>query len=281
MPRQVARSLLAAVIAAVLALSSAPPAGAATGGGVNDWSCRPSAQHPRPVVLLHGLSTNAEQNWAIHGPRIAQAGYCTFALTYSANVLGQGGQAPVVESAIEIEAFIDRVLTATGADRVDLVGHSLGAFLALYVTKVGGYAAKVDRVVGLAPPTHGTTLFGALTLATAVGVREVLDLGLGVVCVACVDLLAGGPAVTALEAGPIAQPGVTYTLIASRFDAVVTPSSRGFVLEPGVRNYYVQDRCPLDPVGHFGMGFDPGITSMILNGLDPTAPVRCGLGPPV
>ncbi|HEX7717443.1 MAG TPA: hypothetical protein VF416_09160, partial [Marmoricola sp.] len=70
MPRQVARSLLAAVIMAVLVLSSAP-AGAAT-GGVNDWSCRPSAQHRRPVVLLHGLSTNAEQNWAIHGPRIVQ-----------------------------------------------------------------------------------------------------------------------------------------------------------------------------------------------------------------
>jgi len=48
-----------------------------------------------------------------------------------------------------------------------------------------------------------------------------------------------------------------------------------------VRNYYIQDRCPLDPVGHFGIGFDLGTTSLILNGLDPSVPITCGIGPPV
>jgi triacylglycerol esterase/lipase EstA (alpha/beta hydrolase family) len=233
------------------------------------------------VVLLHGLSTNAEQNWALHGPAIAKAGYCVFSLTYGANLLGMGGNAPVDASAQEIGSFIDRVLAATGGDQVDLVGHSLGGFLSLYVTKVTGYAPKVGRVVALAPPTHGTTLLGAVALTRALGLRTTVDTALGVACVACIDLLEGGPAEVRLGEGLITQPGVDYTVIASKLDLIVTPSQRSFIHEPGVRNYYVQDRCPLDPVGHFGFGFDSGITSMILNGLDPSVPVKCGFGPPV
>ncbi|MDQ4055292.1 MAG: alpha/beta fold hydrolase [Actinomycetota bacterium] len=249
--------------------------------GLNDWACRPSAAHPRPVVLLHGLGSNAEQHWALHGSAVASAGYCVFALTYGANRLGMGGDGRVDALAKEIAAFVDRVLRATHSRKVDLVGHSLGGFMSLYVTKVSGYAAKVGRVVAMAPPTHGTTLLGALGLAGALGVRPATDAALRAACPACADLVEGGPAVVRLGDGPITQRGVRYTIIASRYDLVVTPSSRGFIRERRVRNYHVQDRCPLDPVGHFGFGMDTGATSMILNGLDPTVPVRCGFGPPV
>ena len=62
---------------------------------------------------------------------------------------------------------------------------------------------------------------------------------------------------------------------------MVTPTrTTAFVNEPGVRNYFVQDKCPLDPVGHVGIAIDTGVTSMILNGLDPAAPIRCSFGPP-
>lgn len=279
--RSLATAALALVTAVGLLSTPATAAGPPPSSGLNDWTCRPSAAHPRPVVLLHGLSTNADQNWALHGPAIAKAGYCVFSLTYGANSAGMGGNAPVDALAREITPFIDEVLTATGSQEVDLVGHSLGGFLSLYVTKVSGFAAKIGRVVAMASPTHGTTLLGAVGLATALGARPPVDAALGVACVACVDLLEGGPAQVRLADGPIAQPGVSYTIIASRYDAVVTPPSRSFIQEPGVRNYYVQDRCPLDPVGHFGMGMDFGVTSVILNGLDPSVPVRCGIGPPI
>ena len=281
MPAARTRASLVLAVLALLAAFVSPAEAAPPSSGVNDWTCRPSAQHPRPVVLLHGLGTNAEQNWAIHGPGIAKAGYCVFSLTYGATPVGMGGNATVEASAQEIAAFVDRVLAATGSERVDLVGHSLGGFLSLYVTKVTGSAPKVGRVVAMAPPTHGTTLLGAVALTKALGLRSVTDVLLGIACIACVDLLEGGPAEVRLGQGPIAQPGVSYTIIASRLDLIVTPSSRSFVREPGVRNYYVQDRCPLDPVGHFGFGFDGGVTSMILNGLDPSVPIRCGFGPPI
>ncbi len=63
------------VIAAALHPGSAPP-------GSNDWSCKPSAAHPQPVVLVHGLLANMTDNWQTMSPLLANNGYCVFALTY-------------------------------------------------------------------------------------------------------------------------------------------------------------------------------------------------------
>jgi len=283
---RVALRLVAAALLLGSGLAVAAPAQAAPSSGLNDWSCRPSAAHPRPVVLLHGLSSSKEANWAFHGPAVAAAGYCVFSLTYGVNetsqIWGGGGFDQIDESAREIGAFVDDVLAATGAAKADLVGHSEGAFQTLYVTKVTGYAAKVGRVVALAPPTHGTSFAGIVTLGQVLGGQALVNAFTdGARCFACTDLVTGGPAIARLTDGPIAQAGVHYTIVGTRWDAVVTPTSTSFVREPGVVNYYIQDKCPLDPVGHVGIAVDNGVTSMILNGLDASAPVRCGFGPPV
>ena len=273
------RLFLGAAVTA-LAVSPLAPAEAAS-SGINDFSCQPSAAHPEPVVLLHGLSANKDANWSFHGPQIAAAGYCVFSLTYGEQYPGSGGWVPIAESAQEIGAFIDQVLASTGAAKVSLVGHSEGAFHSLYVPKVAGYAPKVGRVVALAPPTHGTTAGGLVTLGQTLGGQELVNLLTdGFACRACTDIIKGGPAVAALTDGPIAQAGVKYTIVSSKYDAVVTPVSTGFVNEPGVTNYYVQDKCPFDPVGHVGIAVDWGVTSMILNGLDPTHRISCGFGAP-
>jgi pimeloyl-ACP methyl ester carboxylesterase len=283
----VTRTRLVTLALALCALFTvAPPAEAAASSGVNDWSCQPSAAHPRPVVLLHGLGSNKDQNWVFHGPAIAKAGYCVFSVTYGVNETSQwwgaGGFDPVAESAQEIAGFIDEVLAATGASQVDLVGHSEGAFQSLYVPKYTA-AGKVARVVALAPPTHGTTVAGIVTLGQLLGGQALVAAFTDAArCFACTDLVHGGPGIAALNDGPIAQPGVHYTVIASKWDYVVTPTRTTTIVdEPGVDNYFVQDKCPLDPVGHVGIAVDPGITTMILNGLDPTVRIRCGFGPPV
>src|SRR6478752_10160199 len=73
------------VIAAALHPGTPPP-------GSNDWSCRPTAAHPRPVVLVHGLLANMTDNWQTMSPLLANNGYCVFALTY-----GNRGTAPLDE----------------------------------------------------------------------------------------------------------------------------------------------------------------------------------------
>jgi hypothetical protein len=46
-----------------------------------------------------------------------------------------------------------------------------------------------------------------------------------------------------------------------------------------VTNKFVRDVCPLDPVGHVGLAFDPTVA----NALDPAHVSQgvCGFGPPL
>jgi pimeloyl-ACP methyl ester carboxylesterase len=205
---------------------------------------------------------------------VAARGYCTFAPTYGAwdAFPGVGGLRPIAESAAQIKAYVQQVLAWTGAQQVDLVGHSEGGFQSLYVTKTQGIADRIATVVAIAPPTHGTTFAGLYNLAYLFGQpeRDAVDQALRAFgCPACSELGVGGAAEATLTAGPIAQPGVAYTVITSRYDELVTPTDTAFVREAGVRNRYVQDLCPFDPVGHIGEAYDLNVWRMVENALDP------------
>jgi len=276
---------LAAITVGGLSLLSGGSASAAPSSGFNDWSCRPSAAHPRPVVLLHGLGGNGPGHFSFLGPHLAGAGYCAFAPTYgqATPFIPVGGTVSINQSAPEIAQFVAKVRSMTGASKVDLIGHSEGAFQALWGPKFQGYASTVSTVVALAPPTHGTTFGGLVSFGDFLGLRPLVDIVLNTFgCQFCDEAITNGSAVKKLTTGPIAQPGIAYTILASRADALVTPTETSFVREPGVTNAYIQDTCPADPVGHIGMAFDTGIATMITNALDPShaVTVTCGFGPP-
>lgn len=275
----------AATIIATLALGAA--AAQAAPGGVNDPACRPSAAHPNPVVFLHGLGATRDEDINYLQADVASNGYCTFAETYGspAGFPYVGGLRPVADSAQEITADIERVLTQTGAAKADLVGHSEGAFQSLYVTKTQGISDRIGRVVAIAPPTHGTSFAGLYRLAYLFGQaeRDLVGQALaGFGCPACSDLGTGGSAVATLTDGPIAQPGVDYTILTSRYDELVTPTETSFVREPGVKNAYVQDTCRFDPVGHLGEAYDLNVWRLVENALDPAHAKRftCSFGSP-
>lgn len=282
--RRTAAVLLAAVL--LTGALTAAPASAVTTSGFDDWTCKPSAAHPNPLVLLHGLGGNGPGNYSYLGPFLAAKGYCAFTLTYgqATPAIPVGGTVSITQSSKEIASFVQRVRTATGAAKVDIVGHSEGGFQSIYGPKVLGYADQVGKVIALAPPTHGTTFGGLVSVGDYLGLGPLVDQVLRQFgCPACDELIVGGAAVEKLTAGPIAQPGVKYTVIASRFDALVTPHETSFIREPGVRNEYVQDTCPLDPVGHVGLAFDPTVAQLVANALNPTHATRviCAFGPPL
>ena len=236
--------------------------------GANDWSCKPSSAHPRPVVLVHGTFANGSVNWLTMAPALAANGYCVFALTYGAQpgVPVLRAIAPVADSAQQLSTFVDGVLAATGTGQVDIVGHSQGGMMPRYYMKFDGGAAKVHTLVALAPSNHGTTLDGLTTLAQSYpGAVAVV----GSLCPACTDQITGSAALTQLNAGGDTLPGVTYWVIATRYDEVVTPYQSQFLSGPNVHNVLVQDLCPANAPDHVLMATDPVVEHEVRHALDP------------
>lgn len=240
--------------------------------------------------MLHGILANAYTGINALYDFLGTQGFCTFSATYGAFLPGVlpidfGGVTSISQSSAEVAAFILQVLASTGASQVDIVGHSEGAFMALYVPKFYPYLQPYIRsVVAVGPPTHGTTISGIYEAAYIFGEtsrRLIGDFFEAVGCGACDDLGPEGPAVIALNTGPIAQPGIQYTIIASQFDEIITPTTTAFVFEPGVINLYIQQYCPADASGHAREPYSPNIQAVVVNALNgyPAGPAVCSAGP--
>jgi triacylglycerol esterase/lipase EstA (alpha/beta hydrolase family) len=135
-----------------------------------------------------------------------------------------------------------------------------------YYIKFLGGAAKVHTLVGLAPSNHGTTLDGLAVLAAQFpGATDILNSA----CPACADQVVGSDLLTRLNSGGDTVPGVNYTVIASRYDEVVTPYSSQFLSGSGVHNVTLQDLCAVDISEHVAMAFDPIVLHETENALDP------------
>ncbi|MFI9455342.1 esterase/lipase family protein [Amycolatopsis sp. NPDC052450] len=277
-------------------LAAALPAQAATPGGpppgANDFGCRPSEAHPNPVVLTHGLSANQTVNWQTFGPLLKNNGYCVFSLTYGVPgkplpIYQPGGLLPMEQSAKELSAFVDKVLGATGASKVDLLGHSEGTLMPSYYVKFLGGSSKVDKYVSLTPLWEGTTLFGAshlYALAGALGLATGFNGILDPACGSCRQFLRGSEFLTNLRSGNgVFQPGVTYTNIMTRYDEAVVPYTSGMGKGPNVKNIVLQDGCLLDLAEHAGVAADRNAAGHVLNALDPAhaKPVPCVPATPI
>ncbi|WP_020669672.1 esterase/lipase family protein [Amycolatopsis nigrescens] len=268
----------------LLAGSLGAPAAAANPRGVNDWSCRPSAAHPEPVVLVHGTGDNKERTWREIGPVLEREGYCAYSLTYGvlpdSPITGDvvGGLMPMDYSAKELRDFIEVVRAVTGAGKVDIVGYSQGTMVPTYYAKLLGGQDKINRYVSLAPIWGGTNLFG---LAYIYGLLRTLGLGavsgLLTNCAACPDLLTGSEMLRKLHEGGIFLPNISYTNIVTEYDRNIVPYTSGLGDGPNVRNVVLQESCPADQVDHVGIVFDPNAIGHVLGALDPAGarPVPC------
>ncbi|MFF3655410.1 esterase/lipase family protein [Streptomyces olivochromogenes] len=268
--KRLLRPLTALLLTAVVAVVPAATAhAAAPSSGWNDYSCKPSASHPRPVVLVHGTFANSIDNWLAFAPYLEDRGYCVFSLDYGQlpgvplfNALG-----PIDKSAEQLQAFVDKVLTATGAAKADLVGHSQGGLMPRYYLKFLGGAAKVNTFVGIAPDNHGTTLDGLTNLLPYFPGAEDL---LSAATPALADQIVGSAFLTKLNAGGDTVPGVHYTVIATKYDEVVTPYRSQFLTGSDVHNVLLQDLCPVDLSEHAAIGLLDRIAfHEAANALDP------------
>ncbi|MEV4438806.1 alpha/beta fold hydrolase [Streptomyces sp. NPDC049577] len=271
----------AAAAATTTASASSAPASAvassAVSSGWNNYSCKPSAAHPRPVVLVHGTLGNSVDNWLGLAPYLVARGYCVFSLDYGQlpGVPLFHGLGPVAKSAEQLSAFVDKVLGTTGAAKVDLVGHSQGGLMPRQYLKFLGGAAKVNSLTAFAPTNHGTTLSGLTKLLDVVpGARDAIQ----GTAPGLTDQAAGSDFLRRLNAGGDTVPGVRYTVIATKYDEVATPYTTGFLSGPNVRNVLLQDLCPLDLSEHVAIAtLDRLVFHETANVLDPAhaTPTTC------
>src|SRR3954447_8397332 len=71
---------------AAVAASAVQPGGSPPGANV---ACRPSAAHPRPVVLVNGTFANQINSWNAISPLLKNNGYCVYTFNYGGLLLGQ------------------------------------------------------------------------------------------------------------------------------------------------------------------------------------------------
>ncbi len=286
-----------AILLCVLSLSvqTAPPASAATlvvgnvstavwkfvwspgsVAGANDWSCKPSAAHPNPVVLVHATGVNLGANWVALSPMLKNAGYCVFAFNYGMTWLSGGrvgGLGDIPTSAGTMKTFVDKVLRYTGAGQVDVVGHSQGGMMPHYYMEFLGGASKVRTLVGISPSNHGTNLSGIVTLGlnlNLMGFANSLLWGFGVPALG--QQATGSSFMTKVFGNGDTVAGPRYVVIQTKHDKVVTPYTNAFLSGPNVDNILVQDQCPYDKVGHVGMFTDKVVLNNVLNELGPNTP---------
>jgi triacylglycerol esterase/lipase EstA (alpha/beta hydrolase family) len=240
--------------------------------GANNRRIDVTPEHPLPIILLNGTTATQGTNWAVGAPVLANAGYKVYTFNYG-NITQDPNSpiqatADIRQSARELSAEVERVLTETGAEKVILIGHSQGGGIlpVYYINNLGG-DEKVSQLIGIAPSNHGTDFNGL------VGLRNLPILG--PLLFAAVDLL--GPAFGQQLLGSSFQkevyghgdtrPGVLYTTIASTNDEIVTPYTQQALTGPNVTNIVLQDIYPGLPAGHLGVVLSPQVWSVVLDAL--------------
>jgi triacylglycerol lipase len=173
----------------------------------------PPRTHGASVLLVHGFGST-KSSWSLLARNLSARGVTVDAITY----------APFGTSVEQLAVEVDRLLCQTGADKVHLVGHSLGGVVIAQAIASGRLTGQIDTVLtfGGSPWAH-LLPFGAI-------VRE---------------LRKGSPLLRRLAAAP-APDGMRWLAFTATLDVIV-PGLRSVRTHAHVQTVKVGD------VGHNGM----------------------------
>jgi triacylglycerol lipase len=237
-------SVLVVVMLAALAACAPAPSGS------------PVPRHP--VVIVAGTSASgpiADVAYAPLATRLRNDGYRV--TIWDLPNLGLGD---IAETARAFRHHVDAVLSSTGSDKVDLIGHSQGGLVARYYVKYLGGDETVDSLVSLAAPHYGTLEANIASF--------LLGFGTCLGAVSCQQMSVGSSFLAELNAGPDQIGEVRYTNLTTTLDQIVIPYTNGHLATDGYnRNVTVQTKCPLRLVAHITMATDGAVYSGIRQAL--------------
>ncbi|TLQ42210.1 esterase/lipase family protein [Streptomyces marianii] len=180
-------AMLVAATAAVLApLVAVPTAHAAT---------------RNPVLFVHGLSSSAS-TWNTWIGKFKADGYAASELHTWSYDWKQSNKT----TASQLAAKVQQVLAATGAEKVDVVVHSMGALNSRWYLKYHGGTSYVDDFVSVAGVNHGTDVSLFCSFYTS-----------------CKEMVIGSSFLKSLNADDETPGAVNYATLWSTCDAAINP----------------------------------------------------------
>ncbi|MFJ6196427.1 lipase family alpha/beta hydrolase [Micromonospora sp. NPDC092111] len=260
-----ATTLTAALLVPATAAGAAPAPGAdrapttaastaaATTGA--DPAASRVAANANPVIVVGGL-IGVSIAYEPIAARLRADGFRVY--VYQLPGLGFGD---ITDSARAFATYVDQVRAATGAARVDLVGHSEGGLVSRWYVKFLGGTDKVARYISLGSPQQGTYVANIL---------KVVGLGSCAGIVACQQMSIGSDFLAGLNAGDGTPGAVRWTTVRTNQDELVRPVDNA-TLADGATNVLVQAWCPLRVVGHLGLVLDGSTYTVVRQALTDAA----------
>lgn len=191
-----------------------------------------------PILLVHGLLDNRSV-FTVFRRALRKRGFgVVHAVNYSAFTQD------VRTAAAELHTHVERLRMHTGADRIHIVGHSLGGLIARYYVQRLGGDRVVDTVVTLGTP-HGGTL-AAYLLPTPLA-RQ----------------LTPGSGLLAELAAPAPRCRSRFLVVWSLLDQMIMPQRNARLRHPDL----VVDTLRLPDVGHLSLSIDSRTVDWVASSL--------------
>jgi triacylglycerol lipase len=194
-----------------------------------------TAPTARPVLLVHGFG-GTKSSWSFIARTLSAQGLTVDAMTYTP--FGTS----VEQLADRLVVEVERLLSQTGADKLHLVGHSLGGVVIAQAIAGGRLTGLVDTVVTLAAPFAGSPWANLLPIGAVIrALRE------------------GSPLLRRLASAPVPD-GVRWLAFTATLDMIV----------PGLRSVPVPaevETVTVAGVGHLGMLLSQQVAGRIIAAL--------------
>lgn len=227
-------------------------------------SCTPNVVESKtnPILLVPGTTLNPKVNFSWNYERA----FNKDGLPYCAVTLPNNGMSDI-QTAGEYIVYALRTMHQMSGRKVDILGFSQGGMVPRWALRFWpDTRALVDAFVAIDPSNHGTvvanTVCSTLGCAPAVWQQRV-----------------DSNFMQALNSGAETFPGISYTVIYSRFDEVVVPDLNdqgSSALHTGggqIANIAVQDVCPNDVSDHLAMGtYDPVAYALAMDAFTHSGP---------
>lgn len=186
----------------------------------------------RPILFVHGWNSSAA-TWDTMVANFKAAGWTDAELHRWSYNTSQSN----ATTAQEIATRVADIRLATGADKVDVIAHSMGSLSSRYYLKNLGGDLVVDDWISLGGPNHGTDT-ASFCFSTA-----------------CSEMRIGSSFLAALNSGDESPGTPAYATYWSSCDTVINPDSS--VSVSGATN--TRTTC----VSHSGLLTDSGVFSAV------------------